>query len=606
MPDNDPWDWSTDDLVRELCISRSIFRTLGCVEPYPDPENLEQQLRVYRITGNVFLAALNPQTLRHDLKISSPSESMALATVMRVLQSRSLKYKQHTATSDIGSLSINNNSQNDVPTSIARPGEINRKRARTTAEAPGEWDHLLRWAQVDAGEDVNVVQQEEEDWAAEELVDVDDDDNDVTAGAIEDDAPDLEDDNYNQPFTQNRKGKLSQEQIVDIINESIENYTNAWIPGKDEIIEDLEPGRLVTCYDPDRLWEKAEDSGQRQDLAHRYESQAQYFQQRLDELCDEILKFPGANVDAVRKQCCNLEVTVDSLEHANWLASIYNLDPADDSDEESIDFEASLDGNATQAPNFRPDTLPEVIDLDSLSDASELGNDHSASSQSPHSIVEENSRSESAPKTARSTDEMEHELVAIPTSSAQAPRGDAPENASIAMVRQWKWEDLVRTQDRERAVSKAILEMSSERRETVRIRLRILGRAKIIRETTACIAMLVRGDQRMPGVLPRDSQKIVTLTTLFLCWGLSQNCFHKTPNKETLEGFAQHLERDSSDLTRFYEYLNAILITTFNPDALEHLEQPSQAEVITISDDEDDILRRPVKRRRSSTTIIID
>jgi hypothetical protein len=127
MPGDDPWDWSNDDLVRELCVSRNIYSTAGCSEPYPDPENLEQQLRVYRITGSVFLTALDPQTLRHDLKISSLGESMALASVMRFLQSQSSKYKQHTATKGIDSLSIQVHRPDDVPTGIPVPDEISRK-----------------------------------------------------------------------------------------------------------------------------------------------------------------------------------------------------------------------------------------------------------------------------------------------------------------------------------------------------------------------------------------------------------------------------------------------------------------------------------------------
>ena len=365
---------------------------------------------------------------------------------------------------------------------------------------------------------------------AEELVDADNYDDDATVGALEDDAPDLEDDSDNQPLTQSRRGRMSQEQIVDIINESIEKFTNAWTPGKDEITEDLEPGKRGACYDPDRLWEEAEESGQRQDLARRYESQAQYFEQRLDELCDEILKFPSANADAIRKQCCNLEVTIDSLEHANWLVSIYNMDPVDDSDEESIcsSSDAPVDGSAMEVSGSRPDTSPEVIDLDSPSDASELGNSYTAPSPSPHTEGDEHL--EPAPRVERSQNEIEHEAVAVPTRPAPVPQGDAPEAASIATVLQWTWEHLVETQDRKRAVSKAVLEMSSETREMVRIRLRILGRMKIIRETMTCIDMLVRGDQRMPGFLPRDSSKIITLTTLFLCWGFSENCFDRIPS----------------------------------------------------------------------------
>jgi hypothetical protein len=612
MSGDDPWNWSNDDLVRELCVSRNVFSTAGCSEPYPDPENLEQQLRVYRITGSVFLTALDPQTLRHDLKITSLGESMALASVMRFLQSQSSKYKQHTATKGMDSLSIHPHRQDDVSIGIAVSDENSRKRRRATTEAPGEWDHLLRWAQTDTSEDLDVMQQEDGDWAAEELVDVDDydNDNDATAGAIEEETQDFGDEGENQqPCKQGRKSKLSEDEIVNIINASIEEYTNAWTPGKDEITEHLGPGELVACYDPDQLWAEAEDSGQRQDLARRYESQALYFQQRLDELCDEILKFPGANIDAVRKQCSNLEVTVDSLEHANWLASIYKLDPEDDSDEDSDEDSNSVEVanvDATQTSKPRPGALPEVIDLDSLPDVSELEHGHSAPGQSSILPREGNSLQDSATRADRRMNEAGRTVVPTSAGSVQGPQGDAPENASIVTVRRWRWGNLVEMQDRKRVVSKAVHEMNSEKREMIRIRLRILGRVQIIREIIPCVDMLVRGDTRMPGVLPRDSVKIIALTTLFLCWGLCENCFQKTPTQGKLKELAQRLDQDYSDLDAFCEYLNTILTTTFSPDAVQRPERPPQAEAIVISDDEEDTLRRPVKRRKSLTAILIE
>jgi hypothetical protein len=612
MPGDDPWNWSNDDLVRELCVSRNIYSTARCSEPYPDPENLEQQLRVYRITGSVFLTALDPQMLRHDLKISSLGESTALASVMRFLQSQSSRYKQHTATTGIDSLSIHPHRPDDVPTGVPVSDEISRKRRRATTEAPGEWDHLLRWAQTDTNENVDIMQQEDRDWAAEELVDVDDFDNDITAGAVEEDGQDFGDEgDIQQPYTQGRRrSKLSEDEIINVINASIEEYTNAWTPGKDEITEDLGPGELVACYDPEQLWTEAEDSGQRQDLARRYESQARYLQQRLDELCREIVLYAGTNTDAVRKQCSNLEVTVDSLEHANWLASIYNLDPEDDSDEDSnedrnsVEEVANLD--ATQTPKPRPGALPEVIDLDSLPDASELEYGHSAPSQSSILPPEGNRLQDSAHRAVRSMNEVDRTVVPTSAGSVQGPQGDAPENASIVTVRRWRWGNLVEMQDRKRVVSKAVHEIDSEKREMIRIRLRILGRVQIIREIIPCVDMLVRGDTRMPGVLPRDSVKIIALTTLFLCWGLCENCFQKTPTQGKLKELAQRLDQDYSDLDAFCEYLNTILTTTFSPDAVQRLERPPPAEAIVISDDEEDTLRRPVKRRKSLTAIPIE
>jgi hypothetical protein len=201
---------------------------------------------------------------------------------------------------------------------------------------------------------------------------------------------------------------------------------------------------------------------------------------------------------------------------------------------------------------------------------------------------------------------MNCEVVATSASLAQAFVGDVPENASIATVRQWKWKDLVETQDRKRVVSKAVYEMSSESREMIRSRLQFMGRVNMVREIPVCIAMLVRGDQRMQGVLPRDSPKIITFTKLFLCWWLCDNYFQEAPSQWNLEELVQCLEGDSPDPTTFCDYLNTIMATTFSPDALEHPERPSQAEVITISDDEDDIPHRPVKRRKSSTIIVLD
>lgn len=60
--------------------------------------------------------------------------------------------------------------------------------------------------------------------------------------------------------------------------------------------------------------------------------------------------------------------------------------------------------------------------------------------------------------------------------------------------------------------------MNAEYREVIRERLQKVGRANMIRELPACIAMLSREEKRMPGILPQDLSEIVRFTGLFLCW----------------------------------------------------------------------------------------
>jgi hypothetical protein len=99
---------------------------------------------------------------------------------------------------------------------------------------------------------------------------------------------------------------------------------------------------------------------------------------------------------------------------------------------------------------------------------------------------------------------------------------------------------------------------------------------------------LARNETKMQGVLPRDMPKIVTFTRLFLCWWLCDNYFRVEPSKWRLQELEQCLLGGSPDPSTFYDYLNTTMQTTFSVEALRHPEQPSQAEIIEISDDDDD------------------
>jgi hypothetical protein len=188
-----------------------------------------------------------------------------------------------------------------------------------------------------------------------------------------------------------------------------------------------------------------------------------------------------------------------------------------------------------------------------------------------------------------------------PTPKIVRPRpllGDAPEHASIASVSRWTWAQLEETQDRKRTVSRAIYELSSMDREIMRQRLQKVGRSNMVREIPACIDMLLRGDKRMPGILPQDLPKIVTFTRLFLCWWLCGNFLHKDPSGEELEELADCLRERSPDPSTFCDYVDTVLSTTFSPEALSKPTQPSQAEIIEISDDDEP--PAPVVARRKA------
>lgn len=187
------------------------------------------------------------------------------------------------------------------------------------------------------------------------------------------------------------------------------------------------------------------------------------------------------------------------------------------------------------------------------------------------------------------------------TVRSRPPLGDAPENASIFTVSRWSWAHLEDTQDRKRVVSKAICELSSADKEVIRQRLQKVGRASMVREIPACVDMLLRGDTKMPGILPQDLPKIINFTRLFFCWWLCGNYLAKTPSEVDLAELRDCLRDSSTDPTTFCDYVGTVLNTTFSPAALHRSTQPSQNEIIIISDDDDEPPPRPPRRRKSDT-----
>ena len=293
---------------------------------------------------------------------------------------------------------------------------------------------------------------------------------------------------------------------------------------------------------------------------------------------------------------------------AEWLLDIYKLGPLEDGEESgSEDDSIPHDAPSTRPNIYRHRLKPsvEIIDLGSPSESSgiEEGNaspfDHPAGTaidvagdrfdaptrfSTPDSIIVDTV--EAAVYDLTGEPLPEHPVaVRVPVN-----HGDEPENASITTVRRWRWSDLAEHQDRKRVVSKALLEMKAEDRELIRSRTKHVGKANLIKELSACVDMLCRGDSKVPGVLPRDMPKVITFTKLFLSWWFCRNCFQE-PDAVTsirdLNELKAHIDDGFTGTNTFYNYIYTVMGTTFSPEALQHPERPSQAEIIEISDDDD-------------------
>jgi hypothetical protein len=448
-------------------------------------------------------------------------------------------------------------------------------------DGTGQWDHLLeRWKQTDQTivDFKNLAADDDDDEYYEE------EEQDGPGEAVDEDPREMSD-GGNDVEKEQKRSKMNGDQIVDIINERIEHFTAIWKPNKGVLKGD------EVDYDPEAMLEEAEASNLRQRLIETYETDTAYYRQRLDKLCDEIVKFPGRSADVVRYQCRNLELTVDYIELSKWLLSIYQFNPVDNDIEEEERPEVSM-GDRTQLS-------AEVIDLGTPPESSPQsgGKEEVSVNSSPPlaalagGIQEQHyspaRRSHSVDSVIADTVEYMADVVLTVAARPQVQFSDPPENASISSARRWLWAELIAKKDRKRIVTKALQEMKKKDRETIRDRLTTVGKPGMIREIPACIQMMAKNKAKMPGVLVRDMQKIIIFTRLFLCWWLCDNYFLVEPSKWHLEALGRCLQGGSPDPSTFCDYLSKIMTTTFSPSALESPDAPSQAEIIEISDDDE-------------------
>ncbi|KAL6706697.1 hypothetical protein ACN47E_005239 [Coniothyrium glycines] len=621
-PAHDPWHWTPDDLVNALCHSIALFQAAGCaVNDFPSPAALEQQIRTQEITGSTFLTALNMHSPRAELDINHLGQRMALDAVIQLLRARSDSYQQHIARTGVDSLSL---TDLDRPTVAERRCSLNtetdsrkkQKRAHLATQplpsihhgsavsaSTGAWDCLLQWQQV--------TDDSYADCASDDGDIDEDEDESITSEAAAEEIEEEPLDEYKEVATERLSTRLSPDQVLEIINERIEFYTNSWRPGKD-----TETDGSVD-YDPKTMWDTAQAAGNREELVRKHATDRSYFSQRLDKLCEEIWRFPANTLEGVKLQCRNLEITVHSMELAEWLMAIYQLEAESDEDSNSdaLATDLSMDQpvNHSKEPRGSEKGFCKIVDLGSPPSSSDETEGHSEKDKSPLKFTalshrrSPHSNVRILPSESDVVDTLEVTVSVEPRSATpvhmhqatiSASLGDEPENASITTVRRWKWEELLGTSDRKRVVSKIVHELTAPDREAVRGRLKHVTKSNIIREIHANINTRHLGRTKMQGILPKDQLKIETLANLFISWWFCINMMQQSPTHGQMGELQACLEREPQDLDIFYDYLSTIMTTTFGEEALRNPNRPSQAEIIEISDDEHDA--QPAKMTQDS------
>ncbi|KAK7180805.1 hypothetical protein PSPO01_13085 [Paraphaeosphaeria sporulosa] len=520
------------------------------------------------------------------------------------------------------------------------------------------YEHLLHWDRDDGDK---IVEWDKESWGQSDDEEEEDDDeathvrdtmeDEDTSEGIEYNDLDAAESAIRQSTQQSHRkvGKVPEESVIKVINESMETFANKWSPAKDlELVSNADEQSL----DPIRLWEDAEALGRREALVEKYKFDIQLYESKLDTLAAEICKIPQSSEMQVRHHCRNLEMHVHNLERTKWFLSIYGLPPA------ASEHGSTEEQHANMTPGPARQHF-EVIDLGSSSESSD-GDDRemlvnaeeqvtgdkainaAGTMRKPHPetdpelIVGQISAATpdvTTPRTPTLTRlwnlTPEPEIISSiesngnllssvarnPSSRSQLqqPLRNRPEVASILTVSSWNMEDLVATMDRKRVIMKVMLDMGSQEREMIHNRIRALKKSNLLKEISTCIDMLFHNEQKMLGVLPSDLPKIRTITNFFLCWWFADNYMYKLPTEEQLHELATELYQ-TDDLELFYDWVHYILHKTFSEEAFRNAHAPSKEEVIVISDDEDQAIKSPPAQRKSQSkrvqsrrkTVILD
>lgn len=91
----DPWFWTTKEVIAALCLDDGPLRTSGSQRSFPDPQFLARTLEENAISGPSLLTDLNNVSLRDDLGIKALGHRTSILHYIQDLRRQSSKYLDH-------------------------------------------------------------------------------------------------------------------------------------------------------------------------------------------------------------------------------------------------------------------------------------------------------------------------------------------------------------------------------------------------------------------------------------------------------------------------------------------------------------------------------
>jgi hypothetical protein len=114
---DDPWDWSLDRVVQELCTTNRSWQPRSTLLAIPDPDSLERALREQEVTGSVLLLNIDDNLLRNDFGLKALGRRCFVLSGIEELRLKSARYQDYVQSKYKGGSDISeqlNRSMNDL------------------------------------------------------------------------------------------------------------------------------------------------------------------------------------------------------------------------------------------------------------------------------------------------------------------------------------------------------------------------------------------------------------------------------------------------------------------------------------------------------------
>lgn len=92
---DDPWDWSLDRVVQELCTSNRSWQPRSALLAIPDPDSFERALREQEVTGSVLLHDVDDNLLRNDFGLKALGRRSFVLSGIEELRVKSPRYQDY-------------------------------------------------------------------------------------------------------------------------------------------------------------------------------------------------------------------------------------------------------------------------------------------------------------------------------------------------------------------------------------------------------------------------------------------------------------------------------------------------------------------------------